>query len=66
MSIEIPAETSTLRSFINTLNTMFGFRTPALSNIPDYIAVIISFINWFLVILLGISIYRIANPISGG
>lgn len=64
MSTLQPEGTTTLVSFVNALKTMFGFRVPALSNIPNELAVILSFINWFLLIILGISIYRLANPLS--
>jgi len=66
MSVDAPTDTTTLLSFGNALRTMFAFRTPQFSEIPDFIAVVISFMNWFLVIALGISLYRILNPLSGG
>jgi hypothetical protein len=66
MSVDSPTDTTTLRSFGNALRTMFGFRASQQSGMPQSFASIISFINWFLVIILGISLYRILNPISGG
>ncbi len=66
MTTDDPVETTTLRSFVNALGVMFAFRSPVLSGVPSIISTLLSFLNWFLVILLGISIYRIANPISGG
>ncbi len=53
-----------LRSFPNALGIMFGFRTPLPAAIPQSLTVIISFINWFLLILLGTAVYRIINPIA--
>lgn len=66
MSVDEPTDTTTLRSFGNALKTMFGFRVPKFSGIPNSIATVLSFINWFLLIILGVSLYRILNPISGG
>jgi hypothetical protein len=43
---------------------MFGFRTPIPAAVPQTLTSIISFINWLMVILLGISLYRIINPLA--
>lgn len=55
---------TSLRTFTSSLKVMFGFRTPIPSAIPQTLVVILSFTNWFMVILLGISIYRIINPLA--
>ena len=55
---------TTLRSFPNTLKIMFGFRTPKVVGFPNIIAVILSFINWFLLIIGGVAVYRIINPLA--
>lgn len=60
---EIPDEVS-LKSFPSALKVMFGFRTPIPDAIPATGAAIISFMNWFLMILLGISLYRVINPLA--
>lgn len=51
-------------TFINVLKTMFLFRVPKSVGMPYLMTFIISFINWILIILLGISIYRIINPLA--
>lgn len=53
-----------LKSFPSALKIMFGFRTPEINGLPSILTFIISFINWFLVIMMGISIYRIINPLA--
>lgn len=60
---EIPEGVS-LKSFPLALKVMFSFRTPIPSAIPKTAATIISFINWLVMILLGISLYRIINPLA--
>jgi len=64
MSTSEPKTTSTLKSFIDALRIMFTFRVSGVSGVPNVVSTILSFINWFLVILLGISIYRIVNPLA--
>lgn len=64
MTTDELTEQTSLRSFPSALKVMFGFRTPIPAAIPATLASILSFINWFLVILLGISVYRIINPLA--
>lgn len=64
MTTDELTETTSLRSFPTALKVMFSFRTPIPLAIPQVLTVILSFINWFLVILLGISIYRVINPLA--
>ena len=55
---------TTLRSFPNALQIMFGFRTPLPTAIPQTVTSILSFLNWFLLIIFGIAVYRLVNPIA--
>lgn len=57
-------EQTTLRTFPNTLKIMFGFRTPIPAAIPQTLAGILSFLNWFLIVIFGIAVYRIVNPLA--
>lgn len=49
--------------FIDTTIRMFTFRLSS-EMFPSFLNAIISFLNWFLLLLAIMSIYRIANPLS--
>jgi len=63
-SDEMIGEGKTLKTFPNTLKIMFAFSTPKIAGLPSTLVAFISFINWFLLIIFGISVYRIINPLS--
>lgn len=65
MTTDELSEQTTLRTFPSILSIMFGFRTPIPNGLPQTLVVIISFMNWFLIILLGISAYKIINLFTG-
>lgn len=50
----------------NSLKFMFGLKIPSIVGFPETVRLFIGFINWFLLILVFISIYKIANPLSSG
>ncbi len=54
----------TLKTFVSTLKIMFGFSTPIAIGIPSLVAQIISFTNWFLFLIGGLAVYRLANPFA--
>lgn len=61
---ESTPETTSLKSFPDTLKMMFAFKTPTAIGIPKIIGTIISFMNWVLVIFFGLSVYRLINPFA--
>lgn len=50
-------------SAFNTLRVMFGFGIPS-ENFPNGLAYFISTLNWLLLVILIITIYKLANPVS--
>jgi hypothetical protein len=57
-------QTSSLSSIGNTLKFMFLFQMPT-TGMPNGIAVFISVLDWLLVLILFIVVYRLASPFSG-
>lgn len=54
----------TPKTYVDMLGRMFTFRLSTIGY-PSFISSIISFINWFLVMLLGILIYRLIRSGAG-
>lgn len=49
---------------LDSLKIMFGFSIPTNSGFPQFLVTLISFINWLLVIIFGVAIYRVLNPFA--
>ena len=56
-------EDASKKSFLDMSVRMFTFRVPT-SLLPTGFNAFLSFLNWFLLILMVVSIYRLANPLS--
>ena len=57
------SESASRTSFMSMTGRMFTFRIPE-SLLPDGFNVLLTFLNWFLLGLMVISIYRLANPLA--
>ncbi len=55
----VSPETSNPISYVQMLFRIFTFRVPEILNAPVLVGVIISFVNYFLVLVLGILLYRL-------
>lgn len=60
---DIPGQVTGI-SYLNMLKRIFTFRIPDLG-VPNTVGVFISFFNYFLVLLLGLIIYRLVRSGSG-
>ena len=57
------SESASKKSFLDMSVRMFTFRVPS-SLLPSGFNALLSFFNWFLLILMIVSIYRLANPFA--
>ena len=61
----LDGEDTSFRTTFSMFKLMLGFRTPVPSTIPQSLAGLLSFINWFLIALLLLALYRLLNPFGG-
>lgn len=62
-SADVPTEQS-ISKWKTGLRFLFGFKMPISLQIPIFLRSLIAFINWFILILTIICLYKIGNPIS--
>ncbi len=64
-SLDFPEQNS-ISKWKTAISFLFGFNLGTNLDIPVAVAVIITFINWFSVLLSIVCIYKIGNPLSSG
>lgn len=57
-------ESNTLSKWKTALSFLFGFKLPETLGAPAFLRGVIAFINWFVLLLTVICLYKIGNPLS--